>query len=220
MLAAALHRLGFRDLHPLRPWTQVRRGPLALTPTPTAGDFPEVGLLLQDGGASVFHQVDTPIHAQAVQRLRGLAPALDLHLARYASQAFGWFDGVPEDLATTHGRNVQAARLLGARAVVPSSAGFRFVDAHDRLNAQLLPTPRARAPTRSRQPVPSWSSGACSRRSAPPGTTTRCCAPSATSRPATCCAWCCPGAAIGAGAWTCRAPRRAWTRERRRTAPS
>lgn len=139
MLAAALGRLGFDRLRPLRPWQTQALGGLRLTPTPTAGDFPECGLLLQDDRASVFHQVDTPLNREAVTRLTTLAPHLDLHLAMYASQGFGWFDGVSEDLATTHGRNLSVARALGARTVVPSAAGFRFVDAFDWLNARLFP---------------------------------------------------------------------------------
>lgn len=139
MMAAALARLGFTHLVPLQPWQPVGVGGLSVTATPSAGDFPEVGLLIQDGQSTVFHQVDTPVNRETIARIRQRAPRLDVHLAMYASQAFGWFDGVPEDLATTHGRNLSVVAALGARFVVPSAAGFRFADAHDWLNALLFP---------------------------------------------------------------------------------
>lgn len=144
MLAAALARLGFENLVPLRPWGWVEVGDLSVMATSSAGDFPECGLLIRGtdpAGRAVtaYNQVDTPLNREAVERLRAESGGLDVHIAMHASQAFGWFDGVPEELATGHGINLSVARFLGARVVVPGAAGFRFHDDFGWLNAHLFP---------------------------------------------------------------------------------
>jgi UDP-MurNAc hydroxylase len=149
LLQAALRRLGFEhivELHAFEP--VVLNGPSGRTelwPVPSVSDdFIEVGLCIVDQPTDgprvvLYNQVDTPLTNATIQRLLRDVGRPDVHLAMYASQDFGWFQGRSEDLATTYSRNLQAAISLGASAVVPAAAGFRFVDAHSFLNALLFP---------------------------------------------------------------------------------
>ena len=149
LLQAALRRLGFQHLVELRAFEPVTLtgpgGRTILWPVPSVSDdFIEVGLCIVDqptDGPQVvlYDQVDTPLTDGTIQRLLREVGRPDVHLAMYASQDFGWFQGRSEDLATTYARNLQAAISLGAGAVVPAAAGFRFVDAHSFLNALLFP---------------------------------------------------------------------------------
>src|SRR5690606_33432074 len=57
---------------------------------------------------------------------------------------FAFFESRTDDVSAMYANNVSAALRLGARLVVPGSAGFRFVDEIGWLNRHLFPISSAR----------------------------------------------------------------------------
>jgi hypothetical protein len=144
-LLYGLQRLGFGDVHRLAPFVAQQVGALRLLPTPSLNrEVLEYGLVLQDETGTIFHQVDTFLAADTVQRLRREVGQLDVHLAMYASQNFHLFESKREQTAAMHGINLHTACLLAARCVVPAAAGFRFVNDLAWLNRHVFPISRTR----------------------------------------------------------------------------
>lgn len=145
---ASLKRLGFEKIHPMKPFEafQLKRegATLTLIPTPSVSeDFLEYGLLMieEDEHAKrvLFNQVDTPLSDSCIEKIQSLVSHIDVHLAMFASQDFGWFSSHTADLAQNYTQNLYAAHRLGAKVVVPAAAGFRFVDRYQHLNQLLFP---------------------------------------------------------------------------------
>lgn len=139
LVEAGLRDLGFRDLRLLRPFEPQTLGELTVVPVPSCSDqITEFGPVFHDSDGTLFNQVDCPLTPEAIRRLRGLWP-LDVHIAMYASQSFGFFERRADDIAATYANNVFTAMHLGARLVIPGSAGFRFADDVAWLNPHLFP---------------------------------------------------------------------------------
>jgi hypothetical protein len=83
--------------------------------------------------------VDTPLDDSCIEKILSITPQLDVHLAMFASQDFGWFHGQSSALTETYTQNLYAAQRLKARMIVPAAAGFRFVDRYQYLNQLLFP---------------------------------------------------------------------------------
>ena len=150
----SLKRLGFQDIRPMSPFEAHvlnKNGvTLRLIPTPSVSDtFLEYGLLVIEdvqGEAPrvLFNQVDTPLSDECIEKIKILAPDIDIHLAMFASQDFGWFQAKESRISETYSQNLYAAMQLGAKLIVPAAAGFRFTDSYDHLNKLLFPIPRER----------------------------------------------------------------------------
>jgi len=160
---ASLKKLGFVNIHPMKPFSplvlQNDTGTVSLYPTPSVSDdFLEYGLLVveetSDGRHVVFNQVDTPLSDDCIARIQEIAPQIDVHLAMYASQDFGWFASQTSDIAQSYTQNLYAAQKIGARVVVPAAAGFRFVDRYQYLNQLLFPISEDRFVSDLRQIAP------------------------------------------------------------------
>ena len=144
----SVQQLGFTDIHimtPFKPYTiKGEQSTLNLYPTPSVSDiFMEYGLLVvekTDQGTTVlFNQVDTPLSDECIKMIHSIAPQIDIHLAMYASQDFGWFHGQSSELSQTYTQNLYAAQQVGAKTIIPAAAGFRFVDRYQFLNQLLFP---------------------------------------------------------------------------------
>jgi len=141
----ALQLLGFADVRPLKAFAPVRLGDLELLPLPSANpNVLEHALLVSDGEASVLQQVDALLTPETLTRLATERPVPDVHVAMYASQHFGFFENRRQDLGATHAANLGCALAVGARCVVPASAGFRFAEPHDWLNPHVFPVSKER----------------------------------------------------------------------------
>jgi len=146
---AALRELGFLDIRPLEGFEAHRfttsEGTLEILPIPGVSDtFLEYGALVIEVAAdgsrqTLFNQVDTPLRDEVIQRITDTVGRVDLHLAMYASQDFGWFSAQPERTAEVYTQNLHTALGVNAHVVVPAAAGFRFVDDFDYLNRLLFP---------------------------------------------------------------------------------
>jgi L-ascorbate metabolism protein UlaG (beta-lactamase superfamily) len=145
LLVYGLRHLGFTRLHFLEPFISQRLGNVRLLPTPSLNrDVQECGLVVQDDSGTLFHQVDTFLAPEAVRRLQHEVGRLDIHLAMYASQNFGFFESQRQPTAAIYSINLNTALQLQARCVVPASAGFRFTDDLAWLNRHVFPISRER----------------------------------------------------------------------------
>ena len=132
-------------MKPFEPFILERNGAkLLLYPTPSVSDdFLEYGLLIVEEHNGVhrtlFNQVDTPLSDACIKKIQEIVPRIDVHLAMYASQDFGWFSSHSTDLAQNYTQNLYAAHKLHAKCVIPAAAGFRFVDRYQHLNQLLFP---------------------------------------------------------------------------------
>lgn len=140
LLLYGMRRLGFHDLRLLEPFVPHVLDSLRLLPIPSQNrQVLEYGLVLQDTTGTLFHQVDTFVAPQDIERLHREVGRLDVHLAMYASQHFGFFESQRANTAALYAVNLRTALQLAARCVIPASAGFRFVDALQWLNAHVFP---------------------------------------------------------------------------------
>lgn len=143
LLVYGLRHLGFTDLRLLQPFVAQQVDGLRILPTPSANrDVLEYGAVWQDESGSVFHQVDTFLTPETMQRLLQDVGAIDVHLAMYASQNFHFFESQRQQTAAIYSINLMTALTLQARCIVPAAAGFRFVDDLAWLNTHVFPIAR------------------------------------------------------------------------------
>jgi L-ascorbate metabolism protein UlaG (beta-lactamase superfamily) len=143
LIAHAVEKLGFKERLLLEPGRAVSWFDTQLWPTRSEEPVCEVGLVFTDAAGAVFDQVDTAVAHETAEQIRGRFH-LAAHFARYASQNFEFFESRHTEFPSReHARNLQAAAALGARLVVPGSAGFRFCGEQAWLNRFLFPVSRA-----------------------------------------------------------------------------
>lgn len=144
-VVACLRELGFADVRVMRAREPVRIGGTTLAAVPSyAEGLVENAVVIADSTGVILNQVDCPFDGETLTWLRRTFGRPDVHLAMYASQGFGFFEGRRDDTGQTYALNVHTVLALGARAVVPASAGFRFADDVGWWNAHLFPVSRER----------------------------------------------------------------------------
>jgi L-ascorbate metabolism protein UlaG (beta-lactamase superfamily) len=141
-LAAELRRLGFQHVAEVRPGQEVRLdgGVRVVSVASHHNQFPEMGMVIQGGGATLYNGVDTWPGESALQRLAAAHPPDIAFLPfRYYLESDQWIP--PDAPEAERARRIEenrrrlrwigplrathAAGVLGVRAVVPGSEGFR-----------------------------------------------------------------------------------------------
>jgi UDP-MurNAc hydroxylase len=146
VIVHALRELGFAHVHPVVVMAPIVGPDFELLPTRSElTSIPEMGMVFRDRSGTVWNQVDTLLSDATIDAVRDRFPTVDVLLAMYASQNFEFFEsratGFPHE---THRRNLETVLRIAPRVVIPASAGFRFSDDHDWLNAFLFPISRER----------------------------------------------------------------------------
>lgn len=140
LLVYGLQHLGFKSLHFLKPFEPEQIDGLRLLPTPSLNrNVLEYGIVFQDQSGTLFNQVDTFLAPSTIQRLHHEIGRIDVHLAMYASQNFGFFESQQSLTTHVYAINLNTALSLNSRCVIPASAGFRFNDELAWLNAHVFP---------------------------------------------------------------------------------
>lgn len=146
----ALQQIGFQDIRTMKAFVEQKvNDDFSLIPLPSiTDDFIEHGAIFvhteKEKKYTILNQVDTPLSDDIIEVIKSRFKQIDVHLAMYASQDFGWFNGQPEQIAETYTQNLHVALSLEAKLVVPAAAGFRFVDRFDYLNHLLFPISQER----------------------------------------------------------------------------
>lgn len=141
LILYALDRLGFPRVTPADPMRPLPAFDLQLLPTrseePTVREF---GLVIADSSGTVWNQVDTVLSLATIQETVASFGSIDVHIARYASQNFDFFEGRAAGFPyEEHQRNLETVLAVRPRVVVPGSAGFKFAAPHAWLNRYLFP---------------------------------------------------------------------------------
>jgi len=121
-LAAKMRASGFGTVEVLAPWRSIAVGGATITAVPGQHDIYEVGFVVAGAGRAVYFAGDTRLHDDlpAIAERFGLTAAiLPVDGTRLTGGALHVM--TPEDAVT-------AARILGARLVMPSHAEARFSD--------------------------------------------------------------------------------------------
>jgi len=140
-ILALAHAMDFRDIRVAHAGVSLSVGDLTLIPTASDfDDLPELGFLVIHSDGIVWNQVDTEIAPENAAALRRMHGPVSLHLARYASQNFEFFEDRRLCFPVTeHLRNLAVTVEIDAGCVVPASAGFCFAEPHAWLNAFMFP---------------------------------------------------------------------------------
>ena len=146
LIVHALRELGFANVHPVVALAPILGSGFELFPTRSElRSVPEMGMVFRDRSGTFWNQVDTLVADETIDEVRNRFGTIDVLFAMYASQNFEFFEsratGFPLE---THRRNLETALRVDATVVVPASAGFRFCDDHEWLNAFLFPISRER----------------------------------------------------------------------------
>jgi L-ascorbate metabolism protein UlaG (beta-lactamase superfamily) len=121
-LAAKMRALGFREVHVLAPWESMRVGAVTVTAVPGLHDIYEIGFVLEGAGRTVYFAGDTQLfrmHAAIAERFPRSFAILPVDGTRLRGDPLHVM--TPDDA-------VRAARILGARGVMPSHAEAGFSD--------------------------------------------------------------------------------------------
>ena len=122
---------------------------MTLIPTPsrnqlsTAEDeFPEHGLLVNDGEVTLWNQVDSQVNPEIIQQIIEKCGHIDFLHSRFVPLLEGNFAynkplALPFDEYCTY---LNVVRALSPRMVVPGSAAFRYRDELTFLNQYSFPT--------------------------------------------------------------------------------
>ncbi|MCZ6675780.1 MAG: MBL fold metallo-hydrolase [Candidatus Poribacteria bacterium] len=157
LIVYALEKLGFRDIQPVHAMGEIRSDTMELFPTQSeVTSVREFGMVFHDSSGTFWNQVDTELSAATIEAVVQRFGQIDLLFAMYASQNFDFF----ENRTTAFPYEIHAANLANVvrirpRVVVPGSAGFRFCDDQEWLNAFLFPISRERFAGDMRQLDPS-----------------------------------------------------------------
>lgn len=146
LLVYALRRLGFPRIQPVHAMAPILSDRFELYPTQSSlGSVREFGMVFKDSSGTMWNQVDSLLTTDTIDRIRGRFGRVDLQIAMYASQNFEYFENRSTEFPyEIHRQNLENAIRIGARRVVPGSAGFRFCGDHAWLNAFLFPISRER----------------------------------------------------------------------------
>ena len=146
LIVYALKKLGFRDIHPVHPMGEIRSEDWELYPTQSeVTSVREFGMVFHDSSGTFWNQVDTELSVTTIEAIAQRYGQIDLLFAMYASQNFDFFEDRSTDFPYgIHAANLENVLRIGPRMVVPGSAGFRFCEAQEWLNAFLFPISRER----------------------------------------------------------------------------
>jgi hypothetical protein len=136
VIASALRRLGFPNVHALGAGEQIRAGDLTICATPSKVDFPEMGILFRSRGVdgsrartrTVWNMVDSAVDDAGREIVRAFTKRVDLLLAGHnpllgASLSRG---ALGADFPFEHyGQLLRNVFDIRPRCVVPGSCGFR-----------------------------------------------------------------------------------------------
>lgn len=143
----ALDKLGFRRVH-VTPASTVLRpfaDGLELITTPSPRKTPEFGVILKDRTGVLWHPVAIPVSAPLAAQVRSQLGRVDLLLASYTPQTFGWFGAQRTGFPGQFLRGaLAAAREVAPRLLVAGMPGVRFAEPFGWTNAFLFPIPRSR----------------------------------------------------------------------------
>ena len=154
LVEAAAKRLGFRTVARLEAMSRVDVSGGRLVTTPSYGGEIEWGVLVETADGLVWNQVDT-VHRDdddvrsTLESAAGLlehGSRVDLALARWqplleVEPVLAGAIGFP---LAAYGRLLDQIAAIAARALVPSSAGVRHVDAGSWMNRCVYPLPQER----------------------------------------------------------------------------
>ena len=148
VILRALRRLGYERVVPVGDWSYHQHGDLTMVFTPSENRVPEVGILFSAADDTVFwNQVDTVIGARAIETVlenaggpvdlvaHGYQPMYEIEALEGRSLEFP---------AGTYAQILRRAQLLGPRALVPGSNGYRVTGAQAWFNAYKFPVSRER----------------------------------------------------------------------------
>jgi L-ascorbate metabolism protein UlaG (beta-lactamase superfamily) len=141
-LAGELRQLDFQHVAEVRPGQEVRldNGARIVSVASHHSQFPEMGMVIQGDGATLYNGVDTWPGEGVLQKLAGAyRPDIAFLPFRYYLESADWIP--PETPEAERARRIEenhrrfrwigplrathAAGVLGARAVVPGAEGFR-----------------------------------------------------------------------------------------------
>ena len=149
LLLSILDELEFKNIKVVADFEPIQVKDVTLTPTPsrnqlsTAEDeFPEHGLLVNDGEVTLWNQVDSQVNPEIIQRIMEECGHIDFLHSRFVPLLEGNFSynkplALPFDEYCTY---LNVVRALSPRMVVPGSAAFRFRDELTFLNQYSFPT--------------------------------------------------------------------------------
>ena len=149
LLLGILDELEFKNVKVVTDFEQIQVKDVTLTPTPSRNqistaedDFPEHGLLVNDGEVTIWNQVDSQVNPDIIQRIIELYGHIDFFHSRFVPLLEGNFSynkplALPFDEYCTY---LNVVRALSPRMVVPGSAAFRYRDELNFLNQYSFPT--------------------------------------------------------------------------------
>lgn len=114
-LADEAKRMGFQQVEVMAPWASILLGRhCVVTAVPALHDVPEIGFVVQGGGASVYFAGDTRLHDDLPKIAERFHPTLAILPVDGTRMRGGEQQSMSPDDA------LQAARTLGAQQVMPS----------------------------------------------------------------------------------------------------
>jgi UDP-MurNAc hydroxylase len=149
ILIDVLKELEFKNVQVVADFTPIKIKDVTLTPTPSLNkastakdDFPEHGLLVNDGEVTLWNQVDTIVSPEIIDQIRQLYGQVDFMHGRFVPLLEGNFSynkpmDLPYDEYCTY---LNVVRALSPKFVVPGSASFRYRDELNFLNQYSFPT--------------------------------------------------------------------------------
>ncbi len=105
-------------------------------------DFPEHGLLVNDGEVTIWNQVDSLVNPDILQRIKEMYGQIDFFHSRFVPLIEG-NHSYSKSLSMPVGEYctfLNVVKALGPRFVVPGSAAFRYRDELSFLNQYSFPT--------------------------------------------------------------------------------
>jgi L-ascorbate metabolism protein UlaG (beta-lactamase superfamily) len=141
-LAARVRKLGFHDVHLLRPWEDFAHRDLRLVGTPSASDVDEFGLVIEAEGARFWHVGDSDVAPADAQRIvdAGLRPTVVSVRYQPSQTPFAPF----RNLGATFDKGevirwLEAVASTGPRLAFPYASAIRYCGHYAWMNRYAFP---------------------------------------------------------------------------------
>lgn len=141
LVVALLQRMGFSRISVVRPGETYTLNDIRLFFTGSDVAYvKEFGVAFIADEGVIWNQVDTFPNERNLEELLVACGKVDLHLAKFASQNFSFFENrsVAFPIAE-HAQNIATVLRVMPRVVAPSAGGFRFCGHHKWLNRFIFP---------------------------------------------------------------------------------
>ncbi len=144
LIEKCLRQLGYRKIHPLKEFSEVKLGKTIICTTRSENRVPEFGVVFADAGATFWNQVDTIVRPTVIDFLLERFSRIDFLLATWQHlMELNYQMNRPLSFPfDEYGKLLNNISLIKPGAMAPGANGFKYINGSSWLNRVVFPVAR------------------------------------------------------------------------------